>query len=285
MNENNITRRKFLKGIATTTTVGAVAPGMTNNAKAMELEEGGKDFSPKTGKERKVIPSACWQCVARDAILCYVEDGKLVKIEGNPKSIRNRGKICSKGQAGISQLYNPDRVLNPLLRVGKRGEGKWKKITWDEALDLLINGGEIAGSKVKGLKTLRDAGTPEQFMFHYGRMKGSDGAIIKSNFLPAYGTATVGGHTAICEVAKWTAQELTWGKHYDINDVENTRMILNFAPISMRHIRHMFSWHKERLTPRTRVLDWSRLTYAFPILRLKAMSGSRSNQGPTGPWH
>ena len=229
MKDKNITRRKFLKRVATTTTVATVAPGMTNTAEAMELQEGGKDFSPQTGKERKVIPSACWQCVARDAILCYVEDGKLVKIEGNPKSIRNRGRICSKGQAGISQLYNPDRILNPLLRVGKRGEGKWKKITWDEALKLLIDGGEIAGSKVKGLKTLRDEGTPEKFMFHYGRMKGSDSAIIKSNFLPAYGTSTVAGHTAICEVAKWVGQELTWGKHYDINDVENTNMILNFG--------------------------------------------------------
>ncbi len=129
MSDKNITRRKFLKGVATTTTVATVAPGLTNTAEAMELEEGGKDFSPKTGKERKVIPSACWQCVSRDAILCYIEDGKLVKIEGNPKSIRNRGMICSKGQAGISQLYNPDRILNPMLRVGKRGEGKCKKIS------------------------------------------------------------------------------------------------------------------------------------------------------------
>ncbi len=93
----------------------------------------------------------------------------------------------------------------------------------------MVDGGEItAGHKVKGLRTLRDKGHPEQFMFHYGRMKGSDSAIVK-NFLTAYGTGTVGNHTSICEGGKWTAQELTWGAHYDVNDVENTDMILNFG--------------------------------------------------------
>jgi len=218
-----------MKMTGTTAVVAAAGSPGVESVEAMELKEGGKDFSPKTGIERKVIPSACWQCVARDAILCYVENGKLVKIEGNPKSIRSRGRICAKGQAGISQVYNPDRLLYPLKRVGERGEGKWEPISWDEALDLLIDGGTVAGNKVKGLKTLRDEGTPEKFMFHYGRMKGSDSAILKDNFLPAYGTKTVVGHTAICEVAKWVGQELTWGKHYDVNDVEHTNMILNFG--------------------------------------------------------
>jgi len=228
---NSITRRKFMKSCGkVTATAAATAVGpYVDSAEAMELSEGGRDFSPTTGAQREVIPSACWQCVARDAILCYVENGRLVKIEGNPKSIRNRGRICAKGQAGISQLYNPDRLLYPLKRIGERGQGKWQRITWDEALNLLVDGGEIAGTKVKGLKALREEGTPEKFMFHYGRMVGSDSAIIKDNFLPAYGTKTVAGHTTICEGAKWVAQELTWGKHYDVNDVEHTNMILNFG--------------------------------------------------------
>ena len=66
-------------------------------------------------------------------------------------------------------------------------------------------------------------------MFHYGRMKGSTSKIVKDYFLSAYGTGTIGGHTSICEGGKWTAQELTWGKHYDINDVMNTNFILNFG--------------------------------------------------------
>ncbi|HEB30778.1 MAG TPA: DMSO reductase, partial [Spirochaetes bacterium] len=90
------------------------------------------------------------------------------------------------------------------------------------------NGGDIAGHKVKGLKTLLDEGRPENFMFHYGRLKGSDSKIVK-DFLALYGTGTVGNHTSICEGGKWVAQELIWGKHYDVNDIEKTNMILNFG--------------------------------------------------------
>ena len=75
----------------------------------LKLAEGNEDFSPVNGKKRQSIPSACWQCVSRDSIVGYVEDGRLVKIEGNENSIRNRGKICARGQAGINQVYCPDR--------------------------------------------------------------------------------------------------------------------------------------------------------------------------------
>ena len=106
-----------------------------------------------------------------------------------------------------------------MKRVGKRGEGKWKRISWDEALTDLAT----------RLKKLRDEGHPEKFMFHYGRMKGSSSKIVKSAFLGAYGTKTVGNHTSICEGGKWTAQELTWGKHYDNWDFDNTKFVLNFG--------------------------------------------------------
>jgi len=195
------------------------------------IEDGvGLDYSPTTGAERKVVPSACWQCVARDGILCFVEDGRLEHIEGNPKLLRTNGKLCPKGQAGADQVYDPDRLMFPMKRVGKRGEGKWKKISWDEAIN------ELGGK----LKELKDAGTPEKFMFHYGRMKASASKIIKSFFLTGYGTGTIGNHTAICESAKWTAQEITWGKHYDVCDVENAGMILIFGSNPLEtHTNHL----------------------------------------------
>ncbi len=212
------TRRDFLKlGAA----AGAVAVG---GAAALTAAKdlpfmGGKDFSPLTGKERQAVPTACWQCVTRCAAIGYVEGGRLVKIGGQPDSIRTEGKICAKGQAGVNQVYDPDRILYPLKRVGARGEGKWKKISWDEAL------GEVADR----LKKLRDEGHPEKFMFHYGRMKASSSKLIKDVFLATYGTKTIGNHTAICEGGKWTAQELTWGSHYDNWDFDNTRFVLNFG--------------------------------------------------------
>ena len=198
-------------------------------AGSIKLEKGGKDFSPKTGAERKMIPSACWNCVTRDSMIGYVEDGRLVKLEGQPNSIRGMGKICSKGAASINQLYDPDRILYPMKRAGKRGEGKWKRITWDEALT------DLGGR----LKKLRDDGHPEKFMFHYGRMKASSSKIVKA-FLSGYGSGTVGNHTSICEGGKWTAQELTWGKHYDNWDFDNTKFVLNFGSgVLEAHTNHV----------------------------------------------
>ena len=183
------------------------------------LLHGGKDFSPATYEERRAVPSACYQCVTRCPIVGYVENGKLEKISPQYDSIRTEGTLCAKAQAGVNHVYDPDRILYPLRRVGARGEGKWKRVSWDEALD------EIAGR----LKPLRDAGTPEKFMYQYGRMKSSTSKMVKSVFLATFGTGTIGNHTSICEGSKWVAQELTWGGHYDNWDFDNTRFILNFG--------------------------------------------------------
>ena len=219
--KQEINRRDLFKlGIASAAVLATgKAIGSSALAGTVDFAEGGKDFSPETGAERKMIPSACWNCVTRDSMIGFVEDGRLVKLEGHPNSIRGKGKICAKGAAGINQLYDPDRILYPMKRAGKRGEGKWKRISWDEALT------DLAGR----LKKLRDEGHPEKFMFHYGRMKASSSKIIKSAFLASYGTKTIGNHTSICEGAKWTGQELTWGKHYDNWDFDNTKLVVNFG--------------------------------------------------------
>ena len=227
-------RRLFLKLGAASAAISASGGTILTQAKALPLY-GGKDFSPTTGRQRKAVPSACWQCVTRCPNISFVEDGRLVKIEGQPNSIRTHGVMCAKGQGGVSQSSDPDRILHPMRRVGKRGEGQWKRITWDEALD------EISGR----LKKLRDAGTPEKFMFHYGRMKGSSSKLIKSVFLATYGTKTIGNHTAICESAKWTGQELTWGKHYDNWDFDNSNYVLNFGSnVLEAHTNHVPVGHR-----------------------------------------
>ena len=229
-----LNRRNFLQ-------VGAAVPlaALAGEALVRQVSAGpvigGKDFSPSTGKERQAIPSACWQCVTRCPNISYVEDGRLVKIEGQPASIRTQGTMCSKGQGGIGQFSDPDRILYPMRRVGKRGEGKWKRVSWDEAL------GEVA----ERMKKLRDAGTPEKVMFHYGRMKASHSKIIGGLFLTNYGTGTKGNHTSICEAAKWTAQEMTWGGHYDNWDFDNANYVLNFGSnVLESHTNHIPTAHR-----------------------------------------
>ncbi len=80
------------------------------------------------------IPTVCYQCKAECAIVARVENGRVKEIRGNPKS---RGKACVKGMSGIALEYSPERLLYPMKRVGERGEGKFERISWDEALDIL----------------------------------------------------------------------------------------------------------------------------------------------------
>ncbi|MCK5446188.1 MAG: molybdopterin-dependent oxidoreductase, partial [Rhodospirillaceae bacterium] len=176
-------RRSFMTLAGLGATALAAGVGSTKKALAgtLKFQNGGRDFSPITGKERKAIPTACWQCVTRDSMIGFVEDGRLKKLEGHPDSIRTLGKLCAKGQAGVNQVYFPDRILHPMKRMGKRGEHKWKRISWDEALNTIA----------AKLKPLRDAGTPELFMYHYGRHKASQSSTMH-DFMDAYGSSTIG---------------------------------------------------------------------------------------------
>jgi anaerobic selenocysteine-containing dehydrogenase len=67
--------------------------------------------------------------------LLHVADGAIVKIEGDPESPLNRGRLCPKGASSLETLYHPDRLRHPLKRAGERGEGRWERISWDRALD------------------------------------------------------------------------------------------------------------------------------------------------------
>ncbi|MBU0910408.1 MAG: molybdopterin-dependent oxidoreductase, partial [Proteobacteria bacterium] len=81
-----------------------------------------------------VVPTVCAMCRARCPVQVTVKNGRVIRIEGNPASPLNGRKVCARGHAAIKLLYDPDRLKYPLKRVGERGEGKWKRISWQEAL-------------------------------------------------------------------------------------------------------------------------------------------------------
>ncbi|MCE2453641.1 MAG: molybdopterin-dependent oxidoreductase, partial [Nitrospinae bacterium] len=99
-------------------------------------------------------------------LLAYVDkdDMKIRKIEGNPLHPASRGRNCAKGWVTLNQVYDPDRIFYPLKRVGERGEGKWERVSWDEALD------DIAGRIREAILAERRNGV----IYHVGR-PGEDG--------------------------------------------------------------------------------------------------------------
>jgi len=90
-----------------------------------------------SGSDR-VVKSNCRGCHGGCGVLVHVKDGRITRIEGDPDFPTNRGSMCSKGLAFQQLVYHPDRLLHPLKRAGKKGEGKWERITWDEALDTIV---------------------------------------------------------------------------------------------------------------------------------------------------
>ena len=86
---------------------------------------------------KKEVFSMCGMCAVRCPVKVDVEDGVVKWIEGNPKDPGMAGRLCAKGSAGIAMLYDYERPQQPLIREGERGEGKWRKASWDEALDYI----------------------------------------------------------------------------------------------------------------------------------------------------
>jgi anaerobic selenocysteine-containing dehydrogenase len=84
----------------------------------------------------EVIKVACpHDCPDTCAMLVTVENGVATKIQGDPSMPFTDGTLCTKVAHYLERTYAPDRLLHPMRRIGKKGEGKFKRITWDEALD------------------------------------------------------------------------------------------------------------------------------------------------------
>ncbi len=92
----------------------------------------------------KEVYSLCFMCSVRCPIKVLAKDGQVTWIEGNPHVAGMEGSLCPRGAAGVNMLYDEERVQAPMIRVGARGSGQWRKASWDEALDLV-------GEKLKGV--------------------------------------------------------------------------------------------------------------------------------------
>ena len=112
--------------------------------------------------ERRIVRTTTWSagpgCHGGCGVLAHIEDGKLVKIEGDPEHPWNQGRLCARCLAMTQYVNHPNRLTRPLKRVGERGEGKWQEISWDEAFDLIE----------KRMKQIREESGPESFVFSMG---------------------------------------------------------------------------------------------------------------------
>lgn len=90
-------------------------------------------------QEERIVRTFCSLCgpTLGCGLNCYVKNGKLIRVEGMKESPVNKGKLCPKAYASMQWLYSPQRLKYPLKRVGEKGENKFARITWDEAIDII----------------------------------------------------------------------------------------------------------------------------------------------------
>lgn len=126
--------------------------------------------------ETKIVKTACRNCHGGCGVLVTVTDGVAVQIRPDPDSPLSLGKMCPKGLAGLELLYHPDRLNYPLKRIGERGEGKWQRISWDEAYDIIADK-LLAIEKEYGMQSVAIAqGTGRHHLHYVVRFSNSIGA-------------------------------------------------------------------------------------------------------------
>ena len=153
------------------------------------------ETSPKVSDEIK--KTTCYMCACRCGINVHLKDGKVAYIEGNKDHPVNQGVLCAKGSAGIMQVNAPSRLDAPLMRVGPRGSGEFKKISWEEALDLAV----------EWLNPLKKE-APEKLAFFTGRDQSQS---FTSYFAQMFGTPNYAAHGGFCSVNMATAGIYTMG--------------------------------------------------------------------------
>ncbi|MGB0143302.1 MAG: molybdopterin-containing oxidoreductase family protein, partial [Akkermansiaceae bacterium] len=166
----------------------------------------------------KAIPTICFACTNHCGVIGWVQDGLVRKIDGNPLDPNTEGNLCSKAQGMISYTYYPERILYPLRRVGKRGDGKWKRITWEEAYTELAD----------RMRPLREKGTPEEFVFHYGRDKTKG---YTKHFTNAFGTPHRLNRRSICSSNRRAPLMSFYGRDFEweTQDLSNTKYVINWG--------------------------------------------------------
>ena len=139
MSRHNLTRRGFLK-LAGATGAAGIA-GITGLPSPLKVfANSNKKSEMFLSYDRGVLsPSFCEMCFWNCGVNVYTRGNRIHKLEGNKLNPNNHGHLCAKGNAGIDSTYDADRVQFPVIRVGKRGEGKFKQVSWEEAYQYVFD--------------------------------------------------------------------------------------------------------------------------------------------------
>src|SRR5580704_2419927 len=168
-----------------------------------------------------LVPTTCFNCESACGLLAYVDRDT------------RRGRNCAKGPATINQVTDPDRVLYPLRRAGRRGEGMWERVSWDEALDAIA----------ARIRTALTEHRHNEIMVHLGR-PGEDG--YTERVLASWGVDGHNSHTNVCSSGGRAGFQFWMGIDRPSPDHEHAKVIYLISA----HLEagHYFNPHAQRIT-------------------------------------
>ena len=241
--DEKLGRRKFLRVAGATAAVAAAggAAGCTSVGSKEHAIAADPAAAKRWGREAgQWIPSCCNMCGGQSGILVHVVDGIVEKIEPNhwnPNNYSNistdffngyteefgcaeGGALCPKGNAGIVQLYDPDRVRKPLKRTNPDkspgADPRWQEIPWGQAIT------EIAAK----MKTLRNAGEAHKLIWI---SEDHSFTHVQQDFCKLFGTPNYSNHSNLCDVARKASFKTVMGHDRPLADFGQSKYILLFG--------------------------------------------------------
>jgi len=156
-------------------------------------------IAARNGEE--VVPAFCAMCGPGPnscGIYAFVKEGRFVRSAGMAESPVNRGGLCPKAHAAPQWVYSPDRLTHPLRRIGAKGEGKFERISWDEAIQTIAD----------TLKRQKAAHGPESLAILSPALRSYSDYLRR--FLTVHGSPNY-GHSGICAMQRAFAFMYTLG--------------------------------------------------------------------------
>jgi len=149
-------------------------------------------------------------------LLVGVKGNTIVEVKGDPEGFLNKGYTCFKGRVSADRLTHPDRLLHPLKRAGERGEGKWQRISWDQAL------GEIA----ENLLRIKEKHGARAVGFGVGMPKGLEHFVL-IRLANIFGSPNVVAIQDVCHAGREVTGLHTCG-FYPVADFHNPTKLMFF---------------------------------------------------------
>ena len=216
-----LTRRVFIQASVATASLLVAGCATTEPVTSAMAVRKAKSAGPAKGEW---VSTACQGCTQWCAIQIFVQDGRAVRVRGNPLSITNHGYVCPRGHLIPQQTYDPDRIKVPMKRTNPRkGRGidpKFVPITWDEALDTVA----------EKMMELRRNNEAHKLAYIRGRYSPTSTNLLYGTLPKIFGTTNYFSHSAICAEAEKMGPGLTQGYFgYRDYDLANTNCLVTWG--------------------------------------------------------